>query len=86
MPLSQPMLVYTALTSFTWPWSDFILPKLLLKQKDMYTVAVGLMSLGEDEFARFAAGSLFVAIPIIILYFFLSKYMISGLSSGAVKE
>ena len=44
------------------------------------------MSLGEDEFARFAAGSLFVAIPIIILYFFLSKYMISGLSSGAVKE
>lgn len=86
MPLSKPMLVYTALTSFTWPWSDFILPKLLLKQKDMYTVAVGLMSLGEDEFARFAAGSLFVAIPIIILYFFLSKYMISGLSSGAVKE
>lgn len=86
MPLSKPMFVYTALTSFTWPWSDFILPKLLLKQKDMYTVAVGLMSLGEDEFARFAAGSLFVAIPIIILYFFLSKYMISGLSSGAVKE
>lgn len=86
LPLTKPMLVYTALSSFTWPWSDFILPKLLLKQKDMYTVAVGLMSLGEDEFARFAAGSLFVAIPIIILYFGLSKFMINGLSSGAVKE
>lgn len=86
LPLSKPMIVYTTLLSFTWPWSDFILPRLLLKQKDFYTVAVGLMSLGEDEFARFAAGSLFVAVPIIVLYFILSKYMISGLSSGAVKE
>ena len=34
LPLSKPIIVYTALTSFTWPWSDFILPKLLLKEKD----------------------------------------------------
>lgn len=86
LPLSKPMIVYTALTSFAWPWSDYILPKLLLKQKDLYTVAVGLMNLGEDEFSRFAAGSLFVAVPIVILYFCLIKYMIYGLSSGAVKE
>lgn len=57
LPLAKPMIVYTSLASFTWLWSDFILPKLLLKQKNLYTVAVGLMSLGEDEFARFAAGS-----------------------------
>ena len=35
LPLSKRIIVYTALTSFTWPWSDFILPKLLLKNKDM---------------------------------------------------
>jgi arabinogalactan oligomer/maltooligosaccharide transport system permease protein len=69
LPLAKPMIVYTALTSFTWPWSDFILPKLLLKEKDLYTVAVGLMSLDETEFARFAAGSVFIALPIVILYF-----------------
>ena len=86
LPLSKPMLVYTALTSFTWPWSDFILPKMLLIDKDLYTVAVGLMSLGETEFARFAAGSIFIAIPIIVLYFCLVKYMINGMSAGAVKE
>lgn len=86
LPLSKPMLVYTALTAFTWPWSDFILPKMLLQDKDLYTVAVGLMSLGETEFARFAAGSIFIAIPIIILYFCLVKYMINGMSAGAVKE
>ncbi|MBQ1641302.1 MAG: sugar ABC transporter permease [Lachnospiraceae bacterium] len=85
LPLSRPMIVYTALTSFTWPWSDFILPKLLLKEKDLYTVAVGLMSLDETEFARFAAGSVFIAVPIVILYFCLVKNMINGISAGAVK-
>lgn len=86
LPLSAPIIVYTALTSFTWPWSDFILPKLLLKTKDTWTVAVGLMSLGDTEFSRFAAGSIFIAVPIVTLYFALVKYMISGLSAGAVKE
>lgn len=86
LPLSKPMLVYTLLTQFAWPWSDFILPKLLLKDKSKWTVAVGLMSLPETEFARFSAGSIFIAVPIIILYFCLSKFLVNGLSSGAVKE
>lgn len=85
LPLSKPIIVYTALASFTWPWSDFILPKLLLKEKDLYTVAVGLMSLDETEFARFAAGSVFIAVPIVILYFFLVKDMVNGMAAGAVK-
>ncbi|MDD4532309.1 MAG: ABC transporter permease subunit [Bacilli bacterium] len=85
LPIAKPMIVYTALTSFTWPWSDYILPKLLLNQKDLYTVAVGLMSLGDDQFSRFAAGSIFIAVPIVILYFLLSKYMVSGLAAGSVK-
>lgn len=85
LPLAKPMIVYTALTSFIWPWSDFILPKLLLKEKDLYTVAVGLMSLDETEFARFAAGSVFIAVPIVILYFVLSRSMIDGIAAGAVK-
>lgn len=85
LPLSMPIVVYTALTSFTWPWSDFLLPKLLLKEKNLYTVAEGLMSLGETEFARFAAGSIFIAVPIVTLYFFLVRYMVNGMASGAVK-
>ena len=86
LPLSKPILVYTALTSFTWPWSDFILPQLLLPTMDNWTVAVGLMYLDETEFARFAAGSIFIAVPIVILYFCLVKYMVNGMSAGAVKE
>lgn len=85
LPLSMPIIVYTALTSFTFPWSDYILPKMLLKEKNLYTVAIGLMNLGDTEFARFAAGSVFIAVPIVILYFFLIRYMIAGMTSGAVK-
>lgn len=85
LPLSMPIIVYTALTSFAFPWSDYILPKLLLKEKNLYTVAVGLMSLGETEFGRFAAGSVFIAVPIVILYFCLMKFLINGMTAGAVK-
>ena len=85
LPISMPIIVYTALTSFVFPWSDFILPKLLLKEKDLYTVAVGLMSLGETEFSRFAAGSVFIAVPIVILYFCLMRFLVDGMTAGAVK-
>ena len=56
LPLSKPMIVYTALTQFAWPWSDCLLPKLLLKNRDQWTVAVGLFSMPETHFSRFAAG------------------------------
>lgn len=86
LPLSKPIIVYTALTQFAWPWSDFILPNLLLKNKDLWTVAVGLTHLDETQFTRFAAGSVFIAVPIVTLYFILSKYLVAGVSQGAVKE
>lgn len=85
LPLSKPMIVYTALMQFAWPWSDVLLPKLLLKNRTNWTVAVGLFSMGEDYFARFAAGSVFIAVPIVILYFCLVKYIVGGLTAGAVK-
>ena len=85
LPLSKPILVYTALTSFAWPWSDFILPNMLLKNRDLWTVAVGLTHIGETEFSRFAAGSIFIAVPIVVLYFALSRFLVSGVSDGAVK-
>ena len=86
LPLSKPILVYTALTSFAWPWSDYILRSLLLKNKDKWTVAVGLMNLDETQFVRFAAGAIFIAVPIVTLYFALSKYLVTGVTAGAVKQ
>jgi arabinogalactan oligomer/maltooligosaccharide transport system permease protein len=44
------------------------------------------MSLGETEFSRFAAGSVFIAVPIVILYFCPTKFLVEGVSAEAVKE
>ncbi len=85
LPMSRPMIVYTMLTQFAWPWSDVLLPKLLLKDRNMWTVAVGLFNLPETHFARFAAGSVFIAVPIVILYFCLVKHIVNGLTAGSVK-
>lgn len=87
LPLSKAMIVYTALTSFTFPWSDFILPQMLLGgNKDNYTVAIGLNEMTDDMFSLFAAGSVFIAVPIVILYFSLAKFLVSGVAAGAVKD
>lgn len=86
LPLSKPIIVYTALTAFVWPWSDFMLPKLLLPDKSQWTVAIGLNWLDESKFSIFAAGSVFIAVPIVALYIALSKYLIQGGAAGAVKE
>ena len=86
LPLSKPMIVYTGLTSFAWPWSDYILPQLLLNNKSNWTVAVGLFTISDSDFARFCAGAVFIAVPIVILYFLLQKNLVSGLTSGASKE
>lgn len=86
LPLSKPMIVYTALTAFVWPWSDFMLPKLLLPDKSQWTVAIGLNWLDESKFSIFAAGSVFIAVPIVALYIALSKYLIQGGAAGSVKE
>ena len=44
------------------------------------------MSLDNTEFSRFAAGAVFIAVPIVVFYFALSKFLISGMSAGAVKQ
>lgn len=56
LPLSKSMLVYTVLTQFAWPWSDVLLPKLLLKDRNMWTVAVGLFNLPETPLLPFCCG------------------------------
>ena len=91
LPLSKPILVYTALQSFISPWMDFITAKMIMGDNyDKYTVAIGLWYLTEKEnieqyFTMFAAGSVCIAIPITILFIWLQKYYVSGITSGSVK-
>ncbi|WP_315906029.1 sugar ABC transporter permease [Priestia koreensis] len=89
MPLSKPILTFVALTQFMAPWMDFILPRLLISSNEKKTLAIGLFDLikgnTNTNFTMFAAGAILVAVPITLLYIFLQKYLISGLTAGANK-
>lgn len=91
LPLSKPIVVYTALQAFISPWMDFIFARIIMGDKyDKYTVAIGLWYMTEKEnienyFTVFAAGSVCIAIPITILFIWLQKYYVSGVTSGSIK-
>lgn len=89
-PLSKPIIVYTILTAFLGPWLDFIFVKVIVGANDQYwTVSVGLYNMLEREFIQkwytsWAAGAVLVSIPITLLFIFMQKFYVDGLS-GAVK-
>ena len=91
LPMSKPIIVYTVLTSFIGPWTDFILAKIIMGSKiDNYTVAIGLQNMlaaGKSltQFKMFLAGSVVVAVPITILFLIMQRYYVEGVTAGGVK-
>lgn len=91
LPMSKPIVVYTVLTSFIGPWTDFILAKLIMGAKsENYTVAIGLQKMLQDDFIntyykQYLAGSVVVALPITLLFLKMQKYYVEGVTAGGVK-
>ncbi|HZJ85725.1 MAG TPA: sugar ABC transporter permease [Erysipelotrichaceae bacterium] len=91
LPLSKPIIVYTILTSFIAPWVDFIFVSVIMRDNyKNYTVALGLYQMLAREniyqyFTRFAAGAVLIAIPITILFIYMQKYYVEGVTGGSVK-
>ncbi|CRV89323.1 sugar ABC transporter permease [Streptococcus equi] len=91
LPLSKPIIVYTALLAFMGPWVDFIFAQVILGDAtSRYTVAIGLFSMLQpdtinDWFMAFTAGSVLIAIPITLLFMFMQKYYVEGVTGGSVK-
>jgi len=89
MPLAKPIVAVVSLFTFITPFTDFILANVLLSSEEKFTLAVGLYDLIADqfgnEFTKFAAGSVLIAIPISILFLSLQKYFVSGLTAGGTK-
>ena len=89
LPVARPILTFLAVASFTAPWMDFILPKLILRSPANQTLALGLFSFVTDKnnfFTNFAAGALIVAVPFVFFFILTQKSLISSLAAGAVKE
>lgn len=89
MPLVTPILAVTGLLGFITAINEFILASIFLTDLDAQTLAVGLFGLvaGErnNNFGAYCAGSVLTAIPTVVLFQFLQRYIVSGLTSGAVK-
>ena len=87
-PLAAPALVITALFSFMTAWNEYVVANVVLQDTDMFTLPLGLKMFQGDmttQWGLYAAGALLVSIPVVGLFLALSRYLISGLTLGAVK-
>lgn len=88
-PLTLPGLVSTAIFSFITAWNEFLFASIFLKTYDRWTLPIGLLSFDGHyaiDWNSLMAGSVLVTVPIIIIFLVLQKYLISGMTAGAVKQ
>ncbi len=88
LPLAAPALVITSLFSFMTAWNEYVVAALMLQDVKIFTLPVGLKMFQGNmstQWGLYAAGALLVSVPVVILFLALSRYLVSGLSSGAVK-
>lgn len=89
IPLTKPMLAVMFLFSFMGVYSEFVLTSALIKDSSNFTLAVGLRSFIQNDFAarwtQFSAASVMASFPIVILFMLLQKHVSKGLVAGAVK-
>ncbi len=92
VPMSQPIIVYTVISSFLAPWMDFVFAKMILNAgiSSKWTVSIGLFnmldkSLINTYFTQFCAGGVLVSIPISALFVIMQKFYVEGVTGGSVK-
>ena len=89
LPLAAPMLAVVMLLSFIGLMNDFVLASIFLTKTDQMTLAVGLRSFISGRYASnwgvFAAGAMLAALPVVILFQVLQRFIVEGLSAGSVK-
>lgn len=93
LPLSKPVIIYTILINFIAPWCDYIFVSYILSgvsDTGLYTVSLGMFRWLEREmiqqyFTTFCAAAVVVAVPITVLFMWLQKYYVQGVTGGAVK-
>ena len=88
LPLALPALAITALFSFMTAWSEYLVAAVLLQDRGLFTLPLGLkmfQSNMEVAWGLYSAGAVVVSLPVVILFIFLSRWLISGLTLGSVK-
>lgn len=92
LPLSKPIVIYTAITAFLGPWMDFIFASFILANADVSqrTVAMGMFRMlyrdnRNNYFAQFCAAGVLVSIPISGLFVLMQRFYVEGITGGSVK-
>ena len=89
LPLVRPILATTGLLVFVGVFGEFILASIFLRDNEIKTLAVGLYGLLDadrtNNLGIFAAAAVLTSIPVILLFQYLQKYIVGGITSGAVK-
>ena len=88
LPLALPALAITALFSFMTAWSEYLVAAVLIQDRSLFTLPLGLklfQSNMEVAWGLYSAGAVIVSIPVVVLFMFLSRWLISGLTLGSVK-
>ncbi len=90
IPIMKPALATQAIFSFVGSWNSLFLPMILLTDKDKYTMPIMVSLLRGDiyrtEFGAVYLGLALTVLPLFVVYFLLSKYIIAGVALGGVKE
>jgi arabinogalactan oligomer/maltooligosaccharide transport system permease protein len=89
LPLAIPGLVITALFSFMTAWSEYIVAAQILQDRDLFTLPLGLKSFQASmstQWGLYAAASILVSVPVVVVFVLLSRYLVSGMTLGSVKE
>ncbi len=88
LPLVKPALIAVTILSFQGAWNDFLWPLLVTNSQNMYTLPVGLFQFKTDHYTEYnllIAGSMFNAIPILVLFFIFQRYFMRSAVGSAVK-
>ena len=89
MPLAKPSVIVTALMVLIYVWNEYIYATTFMTGEANYTLAAGLYTLQATEMSGswpiFAAASIVVSLPVLIIFFMCQKHMTSGLTAGGVK-
>jgi len=88
VPVSLPMIGAFCLIAFMGTWNSFLWPQIILHSQDLFTLPIGLRQMVgtyDDQQGMLMAGTLLSILPVMILFLFLQKQFISGLTAGAVK-
>ena len=89
LPISKPVIFTVGLINFVMVWNDFYMPLVFLTKSTLKTLTLGIYAYTADFLANWNkvfAGVTVALLPIIIIYFFFSEQIVSGLTSGSVKK